>query len=239
MWDKNALVGLDLETTSVEPESARIVGACVVTVNGSRSWLVNPGVPIEAGATAVHGMTDEHVSVHGADPAEAVPAIVARVRSAWEQGRIVVVFNAPFDLTVLDRESRRVSGTGLGRIGPVIDSMVLDKLLDPFRRGSRRLADVAAHYLGTELAPDRVHDAAQDATLALRVAWRIGRRNPAIGFMELDKLQRVQTEAKARQARSLDDYFRRTGHPEAGKVDGSWPIRPLPADCALTVPDWG
>ena len=46
------LVGFDLETTSADPRTARIVTAAVVPARGQAlTWLADPGVPIPAEAT--------------------------------------------------------------------------------------------------------------------------------------------------------------------------------------------
>jgi len=60
------LVFLDLETTGTNVGSDRIVEISFLKLNidGSReqkSWRINPGIPIPAGATKVHGITDEDV----------------------------------------------------------------------------------------------------------------------------------------------------------------------------------
>lgn len=57
----------DLETTGVQVVSDRIVEMCVIKVepNGTETtkvWRVNPGMPIPASASAIHGITDDMVA---------------------------------------------------------------------------------------------------------------------------------------------------------------------------------
>jgi len=57
----------DLETTGIEVAKDRIVEISIYKVypNGnkeSKTWLVNPTIPIPAATTAVHGITDEKVA---------------------------------------------------------------------------------------------------------------------------------------------------------------------------------
>ena len=57
----------DLETTGIEVAKDRIVEISIFKVypNGnkeSKTWLVNPTIPIPAATTAVHGITDEKVA---------------------------------------------------------------------------------------------------------------------------------------------------------------------------------
>ena len=57
---------IDLETTGTDTERSMIVEICVLKImpDGTedvRTMLINPGIPIPAEATAVHGITDEDV----------------------------------------------------------------------------------------------------------------------------------------------------------------------------------
>ena len=49
---------------------------------------------------------------------------------------------------------------------PVLDPRVLDKHIDPYRRGGRKLTDLCAHY---KVALDGAHSADADAIAACRV----------------------------------------------------------------------
>ncbi len=56
----------DLETTGVQVAKDRIVEISILKVNPdasreSKTWLVNPGMPIPAESSAIHGITDEKV----------------------------------------------------------------------------------------------------------------------------------------------------------------------------------
>lgn len=78
-WLDSPLAALDTETTGTDPETARVVTACVgmSMAPGQWSpmeWRLNPGVPIPAGAAAVHGITDADVTDWSA-PAETVFAL--------------------------------------------------------------------------------------------------------------------------------------------------------------------
>ena len=67
---------IDVETTGFRPWADRIVEVACVLLDGCRvagrwSTLVNPGMPIPAEATAVHGITDGMVAA-APEPAFAV-----------------------------------------------------------------------------------------------------------------------------------------------------------------------
>lgn len=222
-WHLAAMVGFDTETTGVDVETARIVTATVVRVDGGvkdkREWLINPGVDIPAEATAVHGVTTEHARAAGDDPAAAVGEIMLALHNAWGEGLPVVAYNAAYDMTVLDRELRRHHGYGLDVRGPIIDPFCIDKALDPYRKGKRTLTASCAHY-GVRL--DAAHDASEDALAACRLAWRLAQVYPEqIGDLAL--VNDLQAVWRREWAVSFEQYLARQGKPE--RVDGAWPIR--------------
>ncbi len=64
---KKPLCFFDLETTGINISKDRIVEISILKVfpNGnkeSKTWLVNPGIPIPPETTAIHGITDEKVA---------------------------------------------------------------------------------------------------------------------------------------------------------------------------------
>jgi len=225
------MVAFDLETTGVDPETARIVTATTVRIHGSdvasREWLVDPGVAIPAAAAAIHGITTEHAHAAGGFPPVAAAQILAELNEAWTGGRPVVIYNASYDLTVLDRELRRHCGVNLdGVIGPVIDPFCIDKALDPYRKGKRTLTATCEHY-GVKLTD--AHSSTGDALAAARLAWRLAQLYPA-ELGDLSKINALQAAWRAEWAVNFADYLRRQGKPE--HIDGSWPLRPWRADQA-------
>ncbi|WP_103502157.1 MULTISPECIES: 3'-5' exonuclease [unclassified Streptomyces] len=234
-WSEGRLCGFDLETTGVSVEEDRVVTACVALVGGgapteSRTWLVDPGVEIPEEATAVHGITTGTARAEGRPAGEVVTEIVTALAEAQRAGIPIVAMNASFDLTILDREARRHGVAALGDLLPaarlrVIDPRVLDKEVDTYRPGGRRLEDLCRHY---RVALDGAHRADADAVAACRVAWRIARTEPAIGHTALDTLHQRQITWARDQATSLADYFRRTPGKEtwAADVRTEWPLIP-------------
>ncbi|MFI6877839.1 3'-5' exonuclease [Streptomyces sp. NPDC050400] len=236
-WYEGPLAAFDTETTGVDVESDRIVSAAIVVQDaaGSRPrvtrWLVNPGVPVPAGATEIHGLTDDHLQRNGRWPAPVMEEIGRELAEQAAAGRPLVVMNAPFDLTLLDRELKRHRASSLTRYLEshslcVLDPRVLDKHLDRYRKGRRTLTDLCAHY-EVELA--EAHDAAADAQAALDVVRAVGRRFATrLDRLSAAELHTLQAVWHAAQARGLQAWFARSGTPE--HVDPAWPLRPeLPA----------
>jgi DNA polymerase-3 subunit epsilon len=187
-WHLNPFLAFDTETSGVDIETDRIVSAAAIHMADGHAdtteWLADPGIDIPAEATAVHGITTEHARAHGRPAKDVVAELVAALAAAVEAGLPIVGHNVVFDLSLLDRETRRHLGldlwTALGGIPHVIDTMVLDKLAIPFRRrvsetqGARQLRTVAEVY-GLGWDEEAAHGAAYDALMAGRIAWRIGR----------------------------------------------------------------
>jgi DNA polymerase-3 subunit epsilon len=233
-WHLGRMCGFDLETTGIDVEQDRIVTACVVQCGGghgtaSGTWLADPGVEIPDGAAAVHGITTAQARAEGRPAAEVVEQVVAALAKVAVSGVPVVAMNAPYDFTLLDREARRHGVQPLidivGDELLVIDPRVLDKAVDKFRRGGRKLEDLCRTY---EVRIDGAHSADADAIAACRVAWKIASKKPKIGGASLADLHAWQIEWAREQAEGLADYFRRTPGKEhqADGVRTEWPLIP-------------
>lgn len=184
------LAGFDLETTGVNVESDRVVTASIVNTHPgggpiTTEWLVNPGVDIPEGATAVHGITTEHARDHGMDPATGLGEIVTHLAAAIRDGRVLVGMNVCFDFTLLDRDCRRhgvptLSDTLGGEIVPVLDVLVIDRMIDRFRnrKGKRTLTDLCVTY-GVRI--EDAHTSSGDVLATLRLLWAMGRRSTQTG----------------------------------------------------------
>jgi DNA polymerase-3 subunit epsilon len=263
-WWSGRAVLLDFESDSPDPTDARAITP--VAVPAVSNFLVRTERPISVEATAVHGVSTEHADAHGMARDEAVFAIADALAALARTGDTPVIgHNVKYDLTLLDRELRR---TGVGSLGTegdtvtvridgrqagafhVIDSLVLDKHVDPYRRGKRQLPVTAEHY-GVPIRGD-AHTADADALASGRIVWAIAkrceepsatlferyrdRRKPeeivkqfyALGPLTLPQLHRAQIQWAAEQADGLRKYF--TTNPGTGDpntVTGDWPLQPI------------
>ncbi|HWG28019.1 exonuclease domain-containing protein [Actinospica sp.] len=235
-WHTGVLGSYDCETTGRDPLTARLVSAAFVTSDGRRyDFLVDPGVPIPPETTAVHGITDEQVREHGTDPAEALDRIAELLAAHLSAGLPLIVFNAPYDLTLLEVELERHGLRPLvaraGRIEPVIDPLVIDKAVDRFRKGKRNLESQCAHY-GVRI--EGAHDAAVDAIAALEVAKALAERYPEVGEATPLELHRQQEQWKAASEEDFAAYRLRRG--EAYVAEPGWPVRQRPGADEAAVP---
>lgn len=221
----------------------------------THEWLVNPGITIPDEAAAVHGITTEHAESNGVDAAGAIHEIAEHLLRLSANGVPIVGHNVCYDLTMLWAECVRHDLTDLAEqvaaVAPVIDTAVIEKHLDPYRPGqpngrrpdnacgSHRLIDCCRLW-GVELSEQDAHGAAADALAAGRLAWKLAakpdrfaqfdsrpvdRIDPAA--LPLDALHTWQRNEKARQADSLQEWFRKQGKPDV--VSRDWPIQTPPA----------
>lgn len=218
----------DLETTGVDVAEDRIVTAHVGMLDSrgevvtSRSWLADPGIPIPAGASAVHGVTTEQARAEGRPAAEVVAEVREALAALFARGIPVVAYNAAYDFSLLRHECLR-HGLAALTPQPVIDPLVIDKRIDRYRRGKRTLTHVAEHY-GVDLSG--AHEASADAEAAGRVALAIARRYPAQFGESALGLHTAQIGWARDQAASLTEYFIRIGRLEPHEtLDEAWPVR--------------
>lgn len=217
----------DLETTGVDVETARIVTAHVGVLDAAgelrerNDWLLDPGVEIPAGASAVHGISTERARAEGGPAAAGVSEIVDRLRELLARGIPIVAYNAPYDLTVLNRESLRHNIVPLSAPAPVIDPLVIDKAVDRYRKGKRTL-EVTSEFYGVAL--EDAHDASADAVAAGRVAQAIATRWAAQLPETAAALHEQQAVWAREQAASFQEYMRRVKDPSF-TASGAWPER--------------
>lgn len=213
-WADGRLCGFDMEATSADPETARIVSVTLVSVGGGEPTdvfhlVVDPGIEIPA----------EYVRVNGQEASVAAKMVAQKLSAVWSAGVPVCGFNLSYDFTVLDRELRRHCGTMLTATKLIVDSHVIDRALDR-RSGKRTLTETCEHY---HVRLDKAHDAVEDALAATRVVWKLAKRHPTeVGDVSLDELYEQQVSWARQWATHMNEYWRSTG--KNITKDGSWPI---------------
>lgn len=240
-WHLGEMAAFDIESGGVCVETDGVVTVTVATVGGDREpdlWtgLIAVDFDIAPEATAVHGIETAHAREHGKPAADVLDEATGRLYAALSSGTPIVAMNVSFDLTILDRNCRRygvptlTDRLGGAPIAPVIDVLVIDKAVDRYRPGKRRLENLAQHYGARH---GGAHDALEDALAAARVAYRIGqrcqmspgqiraayaeRRRPNefvkafadLGAMSLAELHDAQVRWYAEQAEGLAAYWRK------------------------------
>jgi DNA polymerase-3 subunit epsilon len=150
-------VVVDLETTGLRPGSSGICEIGAVRMRGFEvdaefQTLVDPGLPIDPGASALTGLRT--AQLRGAP----VPAEAVRSFLAFAGDGVLVAHNARFDLAFLDRETELLTGSRIG--SAVVDTVRLARTLLAGRVPSFGLGQLA-WFLDTSERP--CHRALPDA----------------------------------------------------------------------------
>ncbi len=201
-WTAMPIAMLDTETTGRDGNADRIVEIGVVIgvrgeVTARWSRLVNPGRPIPAETTAVHGITDDDV--------KDAPSFAEIAHELLEvlAGAIPAAYNAAFDrafiLAELERAQIRPATPppAMRREVEWVDPLVFAREIHK-QEESRALGEVARR-LG--IAHEKAHRATDDAEAALSVLYAFAKdpRVPrAYGSLvqEQRRLAREQDDAR-------------------------------------------
>ncbi|MDP9801431.1 DNA polymerase-3 subunit epsilon [Arcanobacterium wilhelmae] len=228
MWTNNPIIGFDTETTGVDPHTSRLVTASVVLVEDGRTtrnyWLADPGVEIPEQAQRVHGISTEKAREEGRPVRDVLDEIADILCNHMQQGFVVVAYNASYDLTLMEEELARhglaTMAERLGReVGPIVDPFMVDKSCDRYRKGKRRLENLAQHYGVAQ--DDAFHNAEADVLATLRVLGAICRKYPDIAQMDLAELEKLQVETYNDQRDFFDRLNREKGRPTPPR---GWPV---------------
>ncbi|MFN2309424.1 MAG: DNA polymerase III subunit epsilon [Gammaproteobacteria bacterium] len=162
-------VVLDTETTGLEPaEGHRIIEIGCVELDGRRPTgrrfhqYLQPDRAIDAGAVDVHGITNDFL----ADKprfADVVEDFLVFVRGAE-----LIIHNAPFDMSFLNHELRRL-GDGYGPLEAacaVLDTLALARRLHP---GQKNSLDALCKRYAVDNSRRDLHGALLDAEILAEV----------------------------------------------------------------------
>ena len=153
---------IDVETTGLSPYSDRIVELSILKIHPDgteeyKSHRINPGIPIPAEATAVHGITDAEVA------GEPMFQQYAKSIRDFLDGCDIAGFNViKFDLPCLEAEFAR-AGIEFSRRGrQLVDSKVIYHQRDP-----RDLQAAYQKYCGKDMVS--AHSAEEDAKASAEI----------------------------------------------------------------------
>ena len=227
-WLGRTMYSLDTESTSLDTESARVI---TLTLGRStspghwspKSYLLDPGVEIPAEATAVHGITTEHAQKEGMQPGHALHEVWLWLTQIATGRTPLVIFNAPYDLTLLDREFRRHLGEPLPTGLIVLDTLVLFRRFD-WTTGGRSLGKLAARYGITFPA----HDAEADALASLRLLHILAGLSDLLPLIEPHVLHEAQRGWWTQQQDTAEAHALGNGTPFTRQPH--WPLIPAGLD---------
>ena len=159
---KNPLCFFDLETTGINITQDRIIQIAVIKVNANgevvrKSNILNPGIPIPAESTAIHGITEADVS------GKPTFKDVAKEYAKFLEGSDLSGFNIlKFDIPMLVEEFLRAGVDFDYSRKKIIDAQKIFHLME-----KRTLSAAYKFYLHKEL--QNSHSAEADAEASMEV----------------------------------------------------------------------
>ncbi|MDP2431173.1 MAG: DNA polymerase III subunit epsilon [Pseudomonadota bacterium] len=181
---------LDTETTGLDPaQGHRVIeiGALEIVnrqpTGATYHVYLNPQREIDAGAMAVHGLTNEFL----ADKprfADIAPEFLEFVRDAE-----LVIHNAPFDVGFLNAELAKLKDGPVKRYCTVLDTLKMAKGLHP---GQKNNLDALCRRYEVDNSGRAFHGALLDAQLLAEVYLAMTRGQETLG---IDIATPAQTEA--------------------------------------------
>lgn len=134
----------------------------------------------------------------------------------------VVAYNATYDVSILENELKRYGlPTVRERIEAnwtVIDPLVLDRALDKWRKGGRKLIDNLKEHGVANWG--NLHTAEDDVIATLDLLDKMITRHPKLKNMPLQQLQNFQTMAHRTWAKGFNSYLERQG--KVADVNETW-----------------
>src|SRR5512143_558040 len=181
-WCDVPVVVVDTETTGPRPGIDRVVQFAAVRfergeVTAEFETLVDPGAPIPAEATAIHGISD--ATIEAAKRIGPVPTVdrIPELASAVIDGAQLAAYNADFDRAMLPQLC--------ADRWPWLDPLVLVRYVDRYASGTGRhkLATSCERH-GIELVG--AHGALADARAAGKLLLKLGKEVLGVRLRRLD-----------------------------------------------------
>lgn len=207
-------VVFDTETTGLSPLTDDVVQVAAVRVVNGRiisgetfDTHVNPGRPIPAASTKVHGVTDKHVA-NARDFAE-----VGRAFHDFARGAVLVAHNAPFDIAFLKRFEEEMGVKWRNR---VLDTVLLSAVC--FGTTEQHSLDALCERLSIDIPPALRHTALGDAVATAEAFTKL---IPVLESRSISTLRDVITEC-GRHERLLKSVDLGGGCVEREGTDGGF-----------------
>ena len=167
------LVIFDIESTGVVPQRDRIVEIAVIKLfpDGRRQETVrrlNPGIPIPAGATAIHGITDADVA-----DAPGFADIAEKLFNYLADSDLAGYNITGFDVPILEAEFKRAGYDFKGSDHQIVDAYNIFCKLYP-----RTLTAAYKFFCGKDL--EGAHGAAADTAATFEVLMGQLTRHPEL-----------------------------------------------------------
>lgn len=236
-WWERGWLSIDLETTGTDPRTARIVELAALNIDAagdlvtagagaSITTLVTPPPDLTAeewaGAEEVHGITLARARAEG----RPLPAVILELGELLHRAnrvrKPVVIYNARFDWTLLHAEAARTPHE-LPAAVPLLDPYVLDRHVEPYRKGKRKLALVAAAH-GLEVDEAALHGAAADAHLSAGIMAALAHKSRRLRALTLAELVAHQAAYHEEWREGFNRFLATRTPPADWRVGPGWPM---------------
>lgn len=241
------LVGFDTETTGVDvfSDDVRVVTCAMIMSQGPDDpgndieWMLDPGIEIPTGASDIHGITTEVAQRDGMEYTEGLQKIADAMTYTISNNIPLTAYNGSFDATLLRVEFLRTGidfDDNLWNDLVMLDPMVMDKFLDPWRKGGQKLGTVATLY-GYDLS--NAHNATADVEATIHIARNIfplfiSKVEQEFGseVESFEDLMAIQKVLYRKSKTDLEKYFRspRSDKPDDIIINKSWPFQDRDVD---------
>lgn len=219
----------DTETTGVDVFNDRIVQLVIATADADGGlleeweWIIDPGVEVPEEAANVHGFTTDYLRQNGQDPKSALREALDRFEAygdlTW------VAYNLSFDATILGAEFARHGVTRLwheyllgDQVEDVLfDPLIVDRAKDKYRKGKRKLENVAAAY-GVPFNASEAHKAGYDVAITAKVAARVAEKYGIPTVAE-------QAQMHVDWAEGFETWLREAKGDNTIEIERDWPLK--------------
>jgi len=225
-WTESVLIGFDTETTGINPKTARILEAAIITQDpegilkeDDRIIYIDPEIKIPSEASAVHGITAEKLKKLNAYRSNDGVRYISNFLQcrSFNRNYPLVIYNVTYDWPLLIEECKRANHTPCFQ--PLfLDPLVIDRALDKYRKGSRKLEDTAKIY-GVQI--NGAHGAQADAAAALGVMRALIKKFPELKKYTIEEMQKLQTSWYRTWRDGINDFWGKSGKQE--RILGEWP----------------
>lgn len=237
LWTTRPFYSFDIESTGANPLEAHVVTATIVKIHDGeyvdkRSWIAAPVIEIPQEAIDIHGLTNEWAQENGDDPKKVITEIVEMLEKILKAGIPLVIFNAAYDLTMVENQCEFYGVPGLrSRLNgdqwdTIIDPFVIAKSLEhfvwkEFEKGRTFKLPAVCERYGIPFTES--HDAAADALGAGLLAAELVNRDHITSEKGPRELAALQKKWRKKAQYSLRIYFDKNKIAHDG-VDVGWPL---------------
>ncbi len=193
---------LDTETTglSVKDDHRILEIACIETQNlipTKRIFykLINPDRDVSAEAFKIHGYSNEALKN------KEKFADIAKEFKEFISGKKLIIHNAPFDISFINHELKKLNIDGIDIKKNVIDSLEIARSKFP---GSSNSIDNLCKKFNIDFSKRTKHNALLDCELLRQVYINlVGEKEPSLQFKQVENSNQTKTNIKKKYSKDI------------------------------------